>query len=126
MCALFRSICKGFTLPEALVAITVMTILGSIGMWSVSGTITRGSLDRSAREVISAIKKTQTMALAGLDSTGVPPFHYGVYFDSADPENRRYIIYANQDSDPSFDTTALPDGSPNTDDQREALPEKVA
>ena len=111
----------GFTLPEVMVTVVVLLILGSVATVSVSRVLASGAIDRSARSLISDIKKAQTMALAGVESTGVSPFQYGIYFDRADPDGRRYILYANQDDAPNMDGTAMIDTNPTSDDQVEIL-----
>ncbi len=116
-----RTSIQGFTLPEVMVTVVVLLILGSVAGVSVSRVLASGAIDRSVRSLISDIKKAQTMALAGVESTGVSPLHYGIYFDRGDPNGRRYILYASQDNNPDMDETAVADTDPSTDDQVEVL-----
>lgn len=104
---------------ETLTVVSILIIIGTGAMISIQRTQNMGLVNRSAREVISQLKRAQTLAISGENSTGILPYHYGIMFDSNNKQ--RYVLFADQDDTAALDSYTVPDADQNTDDQVEVF-----
>lgn len=89
---------NGFTLIELIVSIALVVILSSVVFASFRGGEERLSLQRSTYTLLQDLRRTEEMALSGMEQGGVmPQGGYGVYF--SDWQNKQYILFADKNGD---------------------------
>ena len=109
---------SGFTIIELLIVMVIISVLSVLVLTNYRSGQKKYALDQAAQKLVSDIRKTQNMSISGVEITGVCDESnscdgYGLY---ADMNNNFYIIYADKNSnatyqlpDPIIETINLPD-----------------
>lgn len=104
---------KGFTLIEMLVVMFIVVLMSSLMLVNFRSSKKSYILSQAAQKLISDIRKTQNMAMSGVNPEGSSIKGYGIYVN--DFVSDSYVIFADQDDDQRYDggeaikTVTLPD-----------------
>ena len=96
---------QGFTLVEILVVISIVTVLGSVVIFSYGNFNDRLALSSAAQEVALAIRQAQTYGINVKETTmGGGDFTkaFGVYFTQTSGQNKAYYLFADKNSDKKY------------------------
>lgn len=101
--------CKGFTLIEALVSISIIALLTVLTVPHYQQSQNQITLQQSAYQLAQEIRKVQEMVLAAKkceecaepNKDKIPP-GYGIYFNPS--ENKKFIIYADINDNKQYDS----------------------
>lgn len=96
---------KGFTLAEIIVVVSIISVLGSVVIFSYSNFNDRLALSTSAQEMALAIREAQTYginvketSIGGGDFTRA----FGIYFDQTNGSNTKYYVFADKDNNKRY------------------------
>ncbi|MBI2626176.1 MAG: prepilin-type N-terminal cleavage/methylation domain-containing protein [Candidatus Nealsonbacteria bacterium] len=87
---------KAFTLIELLVVLAIITVLTAITVPNYRGGDKQLALQRSASKLAQDLRRAQEMSMSAKEVSGAIPYGFGIYFNSASPNN--YIIFADLDN----------------------------
>lgn len=98
----------GFTLIELVVSISIIALVTGIFLANYSSANRRSDLTMTAQKMVTDIRLAQNYGLGlsryGLSgSTNVPAGGWGVHFDLTNYGNTKYLIFADDDGDSTFD-----------------------
>ena len=85
-----------FTLAEMLLSVAIIFVIATIGMVEYRQGSSTNTLLRVATRVAQDLHRAQNLALTSLALSGQVPYGFGVYFDTAKPD--QYVIFTDNDN----------------------------
>lgn len=94
----------GFTLVELLVSLSIISLLTALFLANYHSTNRRTDLTMAAQAMVTNIRLAQANALGLVKYDGaVPAGGWGVFVSSDNADNRRYLIFADENDSQKFD-----------------------
>lgn len=96
---------KGFTIIEMVIVMAVIAVITTVVLVEYRSGAKVNRLQLAAQQVATDLKEAQNLSLSSQKSNGdIPPGGYGVSFYPYEPNNRSYILFADEDANKEYDT----------------------
>lgn len=108
---------SGLSIAEVVVSFMILATMMALFLVNYRATRRRSNVIVASQKLVSDLRLAQSYALGSKKINGVVPNGWGINFSKINPENTKYVIYADLDgdyrltnNDAAVATVKLPDG----------------